>query len=784
MLPPRPAPRPTDLRGLPRASRLESRAALAVTAIATAWFALAAAWEMFGPILAGHYASSAGVGIIAENMLRWKIAGPVWEYTASRPPPEMYYCHHPWGIFWTTAGFMQVLGRHDVVCRLPAILLSAATPPLLHAIGRSVYRPAAGAAAAAAFVVLPITLSFANLNALEVPVMAWTLLGLWGYVRMTQTSRRRYLAVSALGLALGMNADWPAFVLTGGLLAFGAIRAYLLPKRVFGPVHERRYAQWWVLTAFIAALTAALYVALFHHAGKLGDLLASYGFRSSGNTAPLGKVLESRRYWIELSFTPVAIAAGKLGAVVCAARLALLRREHDALPLLYLATATVQYVVFRQGADIHIFWPHYFGAYFALAAAALVDTGAALLERAAAARRALRSAPSAASSSPASPPSPSAAPPAATPAWPPASAAPAWPALAALALWLAPLAVVLRDGLPALRYARETGGRFNERGHLIHSDGAKTAFLRWLAPRLPADATVEIHEGMKATWAQVWALGGRVARPNRPAPRQEPPRGAYLVDTRFMLDRDQASLARRFDITAVGPFWAIGAAGSAGPPGARGIEAFSFREREPGLLAWYLVSGTEPEREIVPDPFLTWELRAHFGQPAEPPAEPPGTLEQKRIAHNIALAAGDGARAAALLAEISAALRPLGARFDDGTELLGTTFHEGARSLLTIFVRAGGPATDDVTLAVRSRVVERAPLSTTMADPVTREVGLPTAISPQRWRAGFLYADPVPIRKRPGTEVFWASMRARERGRAPRLVDGGGGSEVEVLRLR
>ncbi|AUX25392.1 glycosyltransferase [Sorangium cellulosum] len=753
MLPPRPAPRPADLRGLPSASRLERRVALAVTAVATAWFTLVAAWEMFGPILAGHYASSAGVGIIADNMLRWKILGPVWEYTASRPAPAMYYCHHPWGIFWTTAAFMEVLGRHDVVCRLPAVLLSAATPPLLHAIGRSVYRPAAGAAAAAAFVVLPITLSFASFNALEVPVIAWTLLGLLGYVRMTQTSRRRYLAVSALGLTLAMNADWPAFVLTGGLLAFGALRAYALPRRVFGPIHERRYAAWWALTASLAALTAALYVALFHASGKLGDLLSSYGFRSSGNAAPLGEVLASRRTWIELSFTPVAIAAGKLAAVVSVARLALLRREHDALPLLFLAMATVQYVVFRQGADIHIFWPHYFGAYFALAAAVLVDSGAALLERAAARRG------------------------------PAGAPRPAWPALAALGVWLVPLAVILRDGIPALRYARETGGRFNERGHLIHSDGAKTAFLRWLAPRLREDAPVELHEGMKATWAQVWALGGRVVTPNRPAPRAEP-RGAYVVDTRFLSDREQASLARRFDITAVGPFWAMGAGLGASAGAGRGIEASSFREREPGLLTWYLVSGTEPEREIVPDPFLTWELRTHFGQPAEPPAGPPETLDQQRIAHNIALSAGDGARAAALRAEIDAALTPLGARFDDGTEILGATYHEGARSLLTLFVRAGGPAASDVALAVRSRVVERAPLSTTMADPLYREVGLPTAISPQRWRAGFLYADPVPIRKRPGTEVFWASLRSRAPGRAPKLLDRGGATEVEVLRLR
>jgi hypothetical protein len=320
---------------------------------------------------------------------------------------------------------------------------------------------------------------------------------------------------------------------------------------------------------------------------------------------------------------------------------------------------------------------------------------------------------------------------------------------------------------------------------LIDSDGAKTAFLRWLAARLPVDATVEMHEGMKITWAQIWALGGRVVNPNRPAPKVAP-RGVYLADTRFLYDDVQADLARRFHITAVGPFWALGPA-SAGPAAAEamgaGIEASSAREREPGPLSWYFISGTEPEREIVPDPFLTWELRTHFGQRADPPAAAPETLEQKRIAHNAALAAGDTARQAALLAEIEAALTPVRARFDDGTEILGTTFHEGAQSLLTIVLKAGGPTACDVVLTVRSKVIARAPLSTTMADPIYREVGLPTAISPQRWKAGFLYSDPVPIRKRPGTEVFWTSLKARDRGRAPKLLERGG-AEVEVLRLR
>src|SRR3954447_17556024 len=130
----RPADPPAGLDGLPLADPIEERVARAVAIVASVWFALAAGWELFGPLLAGHYASSASVGIIAENMLRWKIAGPVWEYTITKPVPAMYYCHHPWGIFWATAAAMRLLGRHDYLCRLVPVVLSAATPPLLYAI--------------------------------------------------------------------------------------------------------------------------------------------------------------------------------------------------------------------------------------------------------------------------------------------------------------------------------------------------------------------------------------------------------------------------------------------------------------------------------------------------------------------------------------------------------------------------------------------------------------------------------------------------------------------------
>ncbi|MEJ7729114.1 MAG: glycosyltransferase family 39 protein [Polyangiaceae bacterium] len=748
-----------DVHGLPVASAVELRWSRVAVGVATVWFLLAAAWECAGPLLAGHYASTASVGIIADNMLHWRIPGPVWEYTAARPPPSAYYCHHPWGIFWTQALFTWLLGRSDLVCRLPPILLSVATPPLLYAIGRTVWRPAAGALAALSYVSLPITLAFAHFNALEVPVTAWALLALWGYVRFTQTWRTRWMVVSLLGIVLSIHADWPAYVLYATLLGAGFARRFVIPGAHLGRVEgiaarrraARRYLAWWLLTAGACTLSVALYLWLFSASGKLEDLLGSAEMRSAGNRSSLATVLAARRYWNQLMFTPLVIALGKACAVLAVVRVLWLRREHELLPLCWLAMAAFQYVVFKQGADIHVFWPHYFAAYVALAMGALVATAIPLGELVAERIEARRAAVAARGGG---------------------GRVRRYGAGVAALLCAAPLALVLRDGIPALRYARETGGRFNEKGLLIDSDGDKTRFLAWVNGQLPAQVIVDLHESMRATWAQVWAMGGRLVSPDRALPRGQPRDGrtAYLADTRFLGDDAQQALLAQGAVVAVGPFWFVDRAARGGP-----LTAWRFVERPPSPLEWYFLSGTEPQRDIVADPYGTWELRTHFAQAAEAPGVAPATLSERRIAHNAALAAGDAPRAAALLAEIEAELRPLAHRFASGPEVVGTRWEPGAADVLTLVLRAPGPMRAGQELGVSSRVVARAPFSTTMADPVVREVGMPLAISPRRWRPGFLYEDRVVVRRRPGSEVFsawWADRGARGRRQ-----------EVEVLRL-
>ena len=757
--------------GLPRTNAFETRAAHIVTIAATVWMALVASWEMLGPVLAGHWAAAASMGIIAENMLRWGIVGPVWEYTAAKPGPEMFYCHHPWGIFWVTTLFMKVFGRHDVVCRLPAIVLSTLTPPLLYAIGRSIWRPASGAAAALGFVVLPITLAFANFNVLEVPLMFWSLLAIWGALRLSQTNRRRYLVAGAVGLVMALHTDWPAYVLAGQLLGFWLFRGYLGGRPAFGPVHERRFAENWILWATLSVLTGLFYLAVFQRVGKLGDLLNTYGSRSSGYNLPLAAVLASRRYWIELSFTPIAIALGKAAAVVSLLRLVLLRNEAEIYPLAYLGMAVFQYVVFKQGADIHVFWPQTFGAYFALAMGALAATTASCFESVRAMVRRHRG----------------------------LSCETSWEksGVAALVFFAPALLAILRDGAPAVAYARRTGGRFNEKGLPIASDGDKIAFIQHIMKSLSADATVDLHESMHASWSHTWALGGHLVQVFVPVPTPSPSGKdkPFLLNSRFTPEDQLAALSAKFHVTTVGQFWHIDPRRPPAP-----LDAFSFAEREPSLLEWAFVSATEPVRTVEPDPWATWELRTHWKQIAVVPDASPTTFEQLRIAHNIAVEQGDGARALALFTTLRKQLRPIDASFDagfgaqsaeggskpqmfnQGVEIVGVRMIDGVHPRLDIVFRSSGPMPAGSAMVVRSRVVERARLSLTMADPTVREVGQPLAIPPARFRKGFLYVNPVSIVKRPGREIYQVSWNGR--GRQPVRVAGTQATTVDVLELQ
>jgi hypothetical protein len=728
-----------DARGLPLADPRVERIGRILAAITSLWFLAAAAWEIAGPFGAGHYASSASVGIGGENIFHWGILGPVLEYTLRKPTSALYYCHHPWGIYWTTAVLVKLFGHHDLVCRLAPVLLSAATPPLLYGIGRALWGPIAGALSAASFVVLPIALAFADFNAFEVPTIFGVLLCTWGYVRLSQTWKRRFLVASLIGAFWAVNSDWPGFMFLAVVLAFMLPRGLLLRRFWYAPVDTRRFAQWWSIAASIAVVVLLFYIYEFQHAKQLAVFLTQGQIRASGASMSLDKVLESRKYWIEVSFTPLAIFLGKVALPLLVLRLVLLRRDLEVFPLAILVMATVQYLVFKEGADIHIFWPHYFAPYFGLAVGAIAASaeGAArwLVLRVRGAGGMLV------------------------------------PPLSALAVFIwVPLAI-LPDGIDGLNYARNTGGRFNENGRIIHQDVDKAALMKWLEPKMESHTSAAFDIAMRFQWSFAWELR-RPVDPISPPParRKTGTRQYFLVDTRFVSsDKELTSLADSFAVTAVGPYWTI----DRGKPKAP-IEGYVFQRREPSWFEWCLYQAHDPVYTIQKDAYHTWELRDSYGQEPNPaPQGPLLTPDQRRVAHNMALAGGDTALAAKLEQELVSDLdRSVAVRYDDGTELLGMSFDKGVAPRLTLYFKASG-SEKNMEFEIRSEVEKKKKWSWVPADEKVRVVGMPFSIPSGLWKKGFIYTSVTEIRKRPGLERYYGYFHTVRGGTPPLPAKGG-----------
>ena len=495
-------------------------------------------------------------------------------------------------------------------------------------------------------------------------------------------------------------------------------------------------------------LTVFAYFAYANHIGLLDDLLGSE-IKREGNHAPLRQVLEGRRYWIDLSFTPVAIAVGKIALPVFLFRLLVLRRPLEIFPLAILVMAVVQYVHFRNGADVHTFWPLPFAPYWSLSLGVLAHTALGLARYVVSRIDVIV----------------------------PKSTV----SLGILgSMGILPL-IMLPDGIRCLRYAHTTEGRFNDRGRRIFQDVDKSQACEWMAHQMEASTRVLTDTSLHSTWGVDWALHRPTIGVDGPPSRTAQGPDRYLIaDLAFMKPAEQGRMAKEFHFVAVGQFVLVDRIAPYSP-----ADGYLLESREPTPLEWYLNSDSDPIRTVRADPWYTWELRAQFEQtPNPPPAGEPSTLEEIRIAHNIAVADGDSARADHYLAELATRIDSQAAtKFTDGTLLLGEIYTGGVAPVLRVFFQAAGPAdTDDRQFDIQSVIVKAPLLSLVRADNKVRAVGMPLAIPPRLWKAGFIYVDRTEIRQRPGVEYFTGFFTGGQEATRPKAVDGQ--REIPLLTLR
>jgi Dolichyl-phosphate-mannose-protein mannosyltransferase len=736
-------------QGLPSAGPTEELVGAMVAGAAVLWMLAVALWGIGGRFGDGHFAASAAMAVAADNMWLHKVPYP-FHYYAEAGPSGGYYMHHPLGVYWVEALCLKVFGAHDWVLRFPAIVYSTLSPLFLYRFGRAAWGPLAGAVSALAFVSLPITLGFSNFHALEGPVIFGIAMACWGYARFTQTWRTPYALASMLGFFWAVNHDWVGYVWGAMFLSWAFLRGFILPPRLFGAVDSRGFGRYWGLMVGVALASLTVFAALLLATNKISDLLNMYGVRSSGNMIPVSAVLAARHIWIEMMFPGLAIVLGKIALPVIVTRLVLRRSDLELLPIIVLLTATFQYLHFKQGADVHIFWPQYFAEYFALGMGALV---AGIAEALSWARRRFQPRPTLATF------------------------------LERRGTWIAaglvtlPLLFVLKDGASMIRLARESGGRFVSTD--IKSDIDRVDAIRWWIPRLAPGERVAFHGGITPIhWSLSWEMRPhQLLADQRLGDHGTTPR-AYLMDSRFADTAELRAAARAFHVDLVDGFWFIDRSAPPAP-----LTGYSFAEREPGPLEWYFEGGTEPLRTVRADAWVTWEWRTLLNQPATPPTGSPATPEQLRVAHNAAIAVGNVADAQRWRAALAARWNiKCTAKFDDGTELLGAIHGTGAERSLSLYFVAGphGVATR-AKFAVSAQVIAPPRVSTLPLDPVIIEVDQPPVIPTDLWQPGRIYSIKLTYRKRPGTERFFGTFVSLRGDRAPALVGGQRTTNIVVL---
>jgi hypothetical protein len=722
------------------------RTAIAVVSAASAWLALALCWGIASPVSGGHSSVVGSRGIMAENMVRWHIWTPVREYVLVPPGNAQIYADHPFGTYWVLGVLFRALGDHTWVVRLEPLLMSVATPALLFGIGKALWGPMQGALCALAYVVVPLVLAFGNFPGFEVPLIFGVLLTTWGYLRFAEKWKTRWLLVSLVGVFWTANVDWQGSVFLGAALGSLFVTTLLLP-RWFGYVSARPFGQWWALAASIACLTLLAYGGYLVHIDAVDRLVAQKALRERGSDLPLGDVLRARWYWIDSAFTPLAITAGKIALPVFLWRIVARRKTGEIFVLAILVMASISYAHFKNGADAHFYWPLPFAAYWALSVGVLTET---LLDigRWWRVRRGLDD-------------------PHGT--WPKVTFA----AVAFVVLLMVP------DAVRSMPYGKATGGRFNDRGRRIFQDLDKAVALSWMTGKMEGDVRVQLQGSMHSNWANDWALHRPIEGNDGIAARAAHAEDRYVVaDMAFVNAADQHKLASQFHLDVVGQFAMADRVGPMAP-----LDGYVFDVREPTALEWYFAYGVDPIRTVRADRWYTWELRDLFGQVPNPPPEgEPSTLEQIRIAHNVAVASGEEQRADRYAQALTAQLATfVSTKYSDGTMLLGERYVPGVAPLLEVYFEAGGPTADEDQFDIESVVQRRPILSLLAADDKVRVVGRPMFPCPKEWKARYIYASRTEIRKRPGQEVYAGFFTAPDKAKPPLPLDGS--TKIRLLTL-
>ena len=261
------------------------------------------------------------------------------------------------------AGTYLVFGEHESLARLIVVGFSVGTIAVIYLLGRRLFGPPVGRAAAFLAAISPSMVYFGRSVIVDTPMVCFSALALLGYVAYFQTGRRRLAVWAGLAAGLAWLVKIPSLLIAGPIVYAGwrAKRLSLIRDRWFILSFSAAFAVTllWYWHAFGLYQQTGLTFGLWHPAGEHPVELAAYAsesttysqWRNSLEFLRTGDFFQTLlgRFWV-LHLTPTGLTLAVVGLAIG------WRRPGSGIVYVWVAAATSFLLVAAEGNYLHEYY--------------------------------------------------------------------------------------------------------------------------------------------------------------------------------------------------------------------------------------------------------------------------------------------------------------------------------------------------------------------------------------------------------------------------------------------
>lgn len=320
------------------------------------------------PFTGHHDFTGAFDSLMARNYLRYGLIqtklGQVTSFSGVRPENFSYHTHHPPGVPLLIAAVYKIFGEHEWAARAEFAVFGLGSVYLLFLLGKN-FKGNTGWQAAALMSSTILFIYVSVMPVYESPALFLMLAQFYGFRRLTETGRKRYLGLLAAGAIGGYITAWVGY--------------FAAPILLVNEIRIRRWKYIRLLLTFIATGAVFFGLHLWHtkiltgdwFGGGLGEIFL-HRLAATEETDPryifnlISYVTTIVRRIFDFYGWPILIAAG-LGSAVIATDKA--RKNERWLWYVLLGTAMSLPVVFSNYVFVHDYLLFYFSPVLGLSAA-------------------------------------------------------------------------------------------------------------------------------------------------------------------------------------------------------------------------------------------------------------------------------------------------------------------------------------------------------------------------------------------------------------------------------